>query len=207
MTVLRACGLATVFAFFHAAIRRGVAQRRDKALPLEPSYTGYRGPRQRSHAQPEIPHRVHTPDDTSAALATVTGIVMGLLVGREAPAERAAKLQTILCPAHYPAFQACASELFRKIRVEVRDPFAPPAGHDPMAVCRKVAHQVKAQLPANTGFVLITFDYGDSGQLSYMSTADRADCIALLDLHLRSSVYIRTIYRNLKSINDTTTAE
>jgi hypothetical protein len=45
---------------------------------------------------------------------------------------------------------------------------------------RAVARRLKIDLPEHVGFVLVLFDYGEAGSMSYASTGDRGDCIRLL---------------------------
>lgn len=43
-----------------------------------------------------------------------------------------------------------------------------------------LASSLKQAMPENTGFVLVLFDYGHGGNMSYMSTGERSDCINML---------------------------
>ncbi len=48
------------------------------------------------------------------------------------------------------------------------------------ADARKLADQLRAQLPANIGFTLFLFDYGDTGNMTYISTAQRDDMVEVI---------------------------
>lgn len=47
---------------------------------------------------------------------------------------------------------------------------------------REMADVLKAKLPDNHGFILITFPYGDDpgSRMTYASTAERKDCLNVL---------------------------
>ena len=45
---------------------------------------------------------------------------------------------------------------------------------------REVGRTIKGQLPSDCGFLLLMFDYGEDGWLSYMGTARRPDTANLL---------------------------
>jgi hypothetical protein len=48
------------------------------------------------------------------------------------------------------------------------------------SICRDIANVIRAELPQGVGFALILFDFGDAGNMAYMSTAARAETIKLL---------------------------
>ncbi len=45
---------------------------------------------------------------------------------------------------------------------------------------RQVADSVKQQLPSGVGFLLVAFDVGGPGNLAYVSTGNREDCVKML---------------------------
>lgn len=47
-------------------------------------------------------------------------------------------------------------------------------------IARQIADSVKSQLPNGTGAIVLCFDYGEKGNMAYMSTANREDCAELL---------------------------
>lgn len=43
-----------------------------------------------------------------------------------------------------------------------------------------IARKVKEELPKNWGFIVLTFEFGEKGQLVYVSDADRKDVIEVM---------------------------
>lgn len=43
-----------------------------------------------------------------------------------------------------------------------------------------IARKVKEELPKNWGFIVLTFEFGEKGQLVYASDADRKDVIEVM---------------------------
>lgn len=46
--------------------------------------------------------------------------------------------------------------------------------------CRKLADDLRAKVPAGVGFLLFLADYGDAGNLAYVSSCKRDDAIRLV---------------------------
>lgn len=52
---------------------------------------------------------------------------------------------------------------------------------------RDMAEIIKAKLPDNHGFILLTFNFGPGGRVTYCANAERADCInAMKEFLLKS---------------------
>jgi len=46
--------------------------------------------------------------------------------------------------------------------------------------CREIANVIRDALPAEVGFSLVLFNFGDVGNMVYVSTGKRADTIKML---------------------------
>jgi hypothetical protein len=46
---------------------------------------------------------------------------------------------------------------------------------------RKAITAARKELPPGTGVIVFAFDYGEGGGMAYASTAQRADCIKMLE--------------------------
>lgn len=46
---------------------------------------------------------------------------------------------------------------------------------------REVSQKIKESLPANMGFTLLIFDYGEGGNMFYSSSAKRGDMIKAME--------------------------
>ncbi len=45
---------------------------------------------------------------------------------------------------------------------------------------RRIGRKMKQQLPPGVGFALLVFDFGEKGNLAYVSNADRADMLVAM---------------------------
>lgn len=48
-------------------------------------------------------------------------------------------------------------------------------------VLRRIGEDLKRQMPPNVGFTLLMFDYGENGNMFYLSSAQRADMIKAME--------------------------
>lgn len=46
---------------------------------------------------------------------------------------------------------------------------------------RKISDTIKPMMPPGNGYILLTFDYGEKGELHYLSSARREDSIKVLE--------------------------
>jgi hypothetical protein len=46
--------------------------------------------------------------------------------------------------------------------------------------CREIGRRIARSLPDGVGFVLSIFDFGPGGNMAYISTGQREDCIRML---------------------------
>lgn len=53
---------------------------------------------------------------------------------------------------------------------------------------RELAVELRHQLPENLGFTLFVFDYGEKGNLTYVSTANRNDMLRTIGVWLMSEL-------------------
>jgi len=45
---------------------------------------------------------------------------------------------------------------------------------------REIGHSIAGQLPRGAGFLLVLYDFGGTGSMTYLSNGDRADCVRML---------------------------
>ena len=48
------------------------------------------------------------------------------------------------------------------------------------SLAAKVGGELKTKMPTGTGFIVLVFDFGEAGNLAYMSTCERREAIAVM---------------------------
>jgi GTPase len=48
------------------------------------------------------------------------------------------------------------------------------------SICADIGAVIRSALPSGTGFALVLFDFGEKGNMAYVSTGQRADTIRVL---------------------------
>lgn len=52
--------------------------------------------------------------------------------------------------------------------------------HELEQQCREIGEVIAENIPRNCGFMLMVFEYGEGGWMTYMSNAKRADMVRVL---------------------------